>query len=87
LTKLDEAAVISNAIDVVLRQKLRLFYMATGQRVPEDLSVASPKFLVEQAFKKLDYMESEKYEESELSTLMSTKTAREDLSARGIYVA
>jgi flagellar biosynthesis protein FlhF len=87
LTKLDEAAVLSNAIDVVLRQKLRLFYVGTGQRVPEDLTIASAKTLVEQTFKKLDFVESDQYDDSELSTLMSTKTAREDLSTRGIYVA
>ena len=87
LTKLDEAAVLSNTIDVVLRQKLRLFYIGTGQRVPEDLEVANAKFLVESAFKKLETTEHNHFEDSELSTLMSTKSAREDASVRGIYVA
>lgn len=87
LTKLDEAAVLSNTIDVVLRQKLRLFYIGTGQRVPEDLEVANAKFLVESAFKKLETTEHNHFDDSELSTLMSTKSAREDASVRGIYVA
>jgi flagellar biosynthesis protein FlhF len=87
LTKLDEAAVLSNTIDVVLRQKLRLFYVGTGQRVPEDLEVASAKSLVESAFNKLENSDSNHFEDSELSTLMSTKSAREDASVRGIYVA
>ncbi len=87
LTKLDEAAVLSHTIDVVLRQKLRLFYVGTGQRVPEDLAVASAKSLVEETFKKLDFVDSNHFEDSELSTLMSTKSAREDVSVRGIYVA
>jgi flagellar biosynthesis protein FlhF len=87
LTKLDEAAVLSNTIDVVLRQKLRLFYVGTGQRVPEDLAVANAKLLVESAFKKLEATEHNHFDDSELSTLMSTKSAREDASVRGIYVA
>jgi len=87
LTKLDEAAVLSNTIDVVLRQKLRLFYVGTGQRVPEDLEVASAKSLVESSFNKLENSDSNQFEDSELSTLMSTKSAREDASVRGIYVA
>jgi flagellar biosynthesis protein FlhF len=87
LTKLDEAAVLSNTIDVVLRQKLRLFYVGTGQRVPEDLEVANAKSLVESSFTKLENSDSNQFEDSELSTLMSTKSAREDASVRGIYVA
>ena len=86
LTKLDEAAVLSHTIDVVLRQKLKLFYVGTGQRVPEDLAVASAKSLVEETFKKLDVMDSNHFEDSELSTLMSTKSVREDVNMRGAYV-
>ena len=87
LTKLDEAAQLSNTIDVVLRQKIRLFYMGTGQRVPEDLEIANAKSLVESAFKKAIVNETNHFEDSELSTLMSTKSAREDASVRGVYVA
>jgi flagellar biosynthesis protein FlhF len=86
LTKLDEAALLSNTIDVVLRQKLRLFYLGTGQRVPEDLEVANAKSLVESLFNTSNGSDSNQFEDSELSTLMSTKSAREDASVRGIYV-
>lgn len=51
ITKLDEAATIGSVVDVMIRQKLRLYYIANGQRVPEDLHVTSPKFLIERAFK------------------------------------
>ena len=51
LTKLDEAATIGNVLDVVIRQKLRLFYVANGQRVPEDLHVVNRHYLVDRAFK------------------------------------
>ena len=51
LTKLDEAATIGNALDVVVRQKLNMYYVANGQRVPEDLYVANKAYLIDRAFK------------------------------------
>jgi flagellar biosynthesis protein FlhF len=51
MTKLDEAATVGSIIDVVIRQKLNLYYVANGQRVPEDLHVANKDYLVDRAFK------------------------------------
>jgi flagellar biosynthesis protein FlhF len=51
ITKLDEAATIGNVLDVIIRRKLNLVYMANGQRVPEDLHVANQHYLVDRAFK------------------------------------
>ncbi|WP_395401646.1 flagellar biosynthesis protein FlhF [Pseudoduganella sp. UC29_106] len=50
ITKLDEAASIGSALDVVIRHKLNLFYVSNGQRVPEDLHLADPAALIERAF-------------------------------------
>ncbi|PKO45137.1 MAG: flagellar biosynthesis protein FlhF [Betaproteobacteria bacterium HGW-Betaproteobacteria-22] len=41
ITKLDEAATIGNALDVIIREKLKLYYTANGQRVPEDINLAN----------------------------------------------
>ena len=51
ITKLDEAATIGNILDVVIRQKLKVYYVANGQRVPEDLHVVNRNYLVDRAFK------------------------------------
>lgn len=51
VTKLDEAATIGNVIDIVIRQKLNLYYVANGQRVPEDLHIANKLYLTDRAFK------------------------------------
>lgn len=51
LTKVDEALSIGNALDVILRRKLTLHYVANGQRVPEDIHLANPFYLVDRAFK------------------------------------
>lgn len=50
MTKVDEAATIGSLLDVVIRQKMDLYYVANGQRVPEDLVVADKQFLVDRAF-------------------------------------
>lgn len=50
ITKLDEAATIGSALDLAIRQKLKLFYIANGQRVPEDLQLADRQSLIERAF-------------------------------------
>lgn len=51
ITKLDEAATIGNALDVVIREKLKLYYVANGQRVPEDIHLANKAFLIQHALK------------------------------------
>ena len=52
MTKIDEAATIGNAIDVMIRAKLTLYYATNGQRVPEDILLANKQALIEQAFKR-----------------------------------
>jgi flagellar biosynthesis protein FlhF len=51
MTKLDEAASIGNVLDVLVRQKLNLYYISNGQRVPEDLHLADRAMLVDRAFR------------------------------------
>ncbi len=51
LTKVDEAMSYGPALDVVTRHQLRLHYVTNGQRVPEDLHLANPMYLVDRAFK------------------------------------
>ncbi len=50
LTKLDEATNLGCVIDTVIRYKLPVHYVSTGQKVPENLYVATKKFLIKSAF-------------------------------------
>ncbi len=52
LTKLDECSTIAGTIDLALRENLNLMYMSTGQKVPEDLFLADPQFLVQRAMRR-----------------------------------
>ncbi|GAA4034777.1 flagellar biosynthesis protein FlhF [Actimicrobium antarcticum] len=74
MTKLDEAATIGNVLDVVIRQKLNLFYVANGQRVPEDLHVANKQYLVDRAFKLKRETTPFQFTDAELPMLMAGTT-------------
>lgn len=49
MTKIDEAATIGNALDVIIREKLKLHYATNGQRVPEDILIANKEQLIQDA--------------------------------------
>ncbi|MYN09388.1 flagellar biosynthesis protein FlhF [Pseudoduganella aquatica] len=75
MTKLDEAASIGNVLDVVIRQKLNMFYVSSGQRVPEDLHLADPAALVERAFRLKQGAAASQYADHELPLVMSAAGA------------
>jgi flagellar biosynthesis protein FlhF len=49
-TKLDEAVTLGAVLDVMVRHKLNLHYVANGQRVPEDLHEVNMAYLLHRAF-------------------------------------
>jgi flagellar biosynthesis protein FlhF len=51
ITKVDEAASLGVALDAVIRHKLILYYVANGQKVPEDIHSANPRYLLHRIFK------------------------------------
>jgi flagellar biosynthesis protein FlhF len=50
-TKVDEAASLAPALDVAVRHELEVFYVANGQRVPEDLHLPNRAYLLHRALK------------------------------------
>jgi flagellar biosynthesis protein FlhF len=53
LTKLDETQSIGAVLDVVIRYRLALHFVANGQRVPEDLHVPNRQYLIHRALHSL----------------------------------
>ena len=51
LSKVDEAASLGPALDCAIRHQLNVHYLATGQRVPEDLHLPNRQYLIHRAFK------------------------------------
>ncbi|MBY6186865.1 flagellar biosynthesis protein FlhF [Marinobacter hydrocarbonoclasticus] len=49
LTKLDEAHNIGEALSVLIQNQLPVCYLTDGQRVPEDLRTADPRYLAQRA--------------------------------------
>lgn len=50
VTKVDEAAGLGVALDAVIRRKLVLHYVTNGQKVPEDIHSANPRYLLHRIF-------------------------------------
>ncbi|MFZ6658166.1 flagellar biosynthesis protein FlhF [Undibacterium sp. TJN19] len=71
LTKLDEAATIGGALDIAIRQKLMVYYVASGQRVPEDLHIANKQYLIDRAFKLKRETAAFRFLDEELPLLMA----------------
>jgi flagellar biosynthesis protein FlhF len=85
ITKLDEAATVGAALDVVIRQKLNLYYIANGQRVPEDLHVPNQQFLIDRAFKLKRETAPFEFQDAELPLVMAnTAKAMNDKSLREV---
>ena len=49
ITKLDEAVILGGALETAARHGLPLYYVAQGQRVPEDLELADAATLIDRA--------------------------------------
>jgi flagellar biosynthesis protein FlhF len=79
LTKLDEAATIGGALDIAIRQKLNLYYVASGQRVPEDLHVANKAYLIDRAFKLKRETSAFKFHTDELPFVLSGLSNKENV--------
>ena len=50
-TKLDEAVTLGTVLDIVVRHKLVMHYIASGQKVPEDLHEVNLDYLLHRTFK------------------------------------
>ena len=71
LTKVDEAASLGPALDCAIRHQLNVHYLATGQRVPEDLHLANRQYLIHRAFKTRSLSSPWQLDDSELAFAMS----------------
>ncbi len=85
ITKLDEAATVGNVLDVLIRQKLSLYYVANGQRVPEDLHVPNQHYLIDRAFKLKRETAPFQYQDDELPLIIGgTAAAMNDKGLREV---
>jgi len=71
LSKVDEAASLGPALDCAIRHGLNVHYLATGQRVPEDLHLANRQYLIHRAFKARTLSSPWQLDDSELAFALS----------------
>lgn len=82
-TKLDEAVTLGTVLDVVARHKLVMHYIASGQRVPEDLHEVNVEYLLHRTFKQMGKPVSFALDEVEFPAYMAGVTVQQ--TARGQY--
>lgn len=81
LTKIDEAASLGPALDCAIRHDLSVHYLATGQRVPEDLHLANRQYLIHRAFKTRTLASPWQLDEHELAYALSGQSFHAEESA------
>ncbi len=72
-TKLDEAVHVGAVLDVAVRHRLVMHYMANGQRVPEDLHPINLDYLLHRAFKSAEEKTPFTLNEMEFPILMAAE--------------
>ena len=75
-TKLDEAVNLGAVLDVAVRHRLVMHYMANGQRVPEDLHPANLDYLLHRAIKPAGQMTAFTIHELDFPILMAGSPQR-----------
>lgn len=75
LTKIDEGVNVGTALDVIIRHRLLLHYVTNGQRVPEDLHLANPIYLVDRVFKQASELTPFTPQEDEFALVVAAGAA------------
>lgn len=73
LTKLDEAANVGAVLDVALRHRLVMHYMANGQRVPEDMHPINLDYLLRRAMKSVVRSSAFSLQQLDVPTVLSAE--------------
>ena len=87
LSKVDEAASLAPVLDVAMRRELQVYYVANGQRVPEDLHLPNRSYLVHRALRELKGDSPFKLDSLDACMLMAAQgdaTASQRSQARGV---
>ncbi|WP_374476664.1 flagellar biosynthesis protein FlhF [Zoogloea sp.] len=83
LTKMDEAMSLAPVLDVAIRHHVEVFYVANGQRVPEDLHLPNRDTLLSKALQELPAASPFRLEALEAGLLMASATKPSTSALRG----
>jgi len=79
-TKLDEAVNLGALLDVVMRNRMVMYFMTNGQRVPEDLHPVNIDILLHRAFKAVEEKTPFTLEELEFPMMMAAASSASEVS-------
>jgi flagellar biosynthesis protein FlhF len=85
ITKSDEAMTLGSALNVVMKNKLKVLYLTNGQRVPEDICLLNKNYELEMMLLNQptnEVLELDSSEESTLETLNQMKSSSKKTSKR-----
>jgi flagellar biosynthesis protein FlhF len=85
ITKADEALTLGSALNVIMKNKLKVLYLTNGQRVPEDICLLNKNYELEMMLlnqNKGEGLEIDSHDQSALETLNSIQTSGEKSSKR-----
>lgn len=85
ITKSDEAMTLGSALNVVMKNKLKVLYLTNGQRVPEDICLLNKNYELEMMLLNQtsnEALEADSGEESTLENLKQMKSSPKKTSKR-----
>jgi flagellar biosynthesis protein FlhF len=82
ISKVDESVTLGPVLDVLMRHELPLFYVANGQRVPEDLHLPNRAYLLHRALRAAGEESAQHLSPNDAGLLMaaSRRNARSEVS-------
>ena len=78
-TKLDEAVSLGAVLDVMVRHKMSLHYVANGQRVPEDLHEVNMAYLLHRTFESANKPAAFTAQELDIPALMAGQSLKNSM--------
>jgi flagellar biosynthesis protein FlhF len=84
VTKVDEATSLGPVLDVLIRHKLDCYYIANGQRVPEDLHLPNRAYLLHRALKGLAAQSPHRLQTDEAGLLLAASAMAGMGSSAGV---
>jgi flagellar biosynthesis protein FlhF len=76
VTKVDEAVSLGGVLDVVVREKIKVYYLTNGQRVPDDIHLLNKTSLIQHAFEAKERLYATKFNDDELPFVMASQVYR-----------
>lgn len=83
LSKVDEAVSLAPVLDVAIRKELQVFYVANGQRVPEDLHLPNRSYLIHRSMREKGAESAFKLSDEEACLLMAGQQGTMQTAMRG----